>query len=202
MKASPLCYVFLLQYWNCLYLRSLAIQLFQEVNSLVLLAQMQTENPFGCPATATEFYASTCECEHWNCICYLKSNSLKYKDCTFWSPDTNPARKNPKKAMIAFFQQKSCMCTVFVPGSETHLSIEPPHFWKGTEWEQRRKKGFHFSDTAQGFFSLVVCQSHQPPGAPGAVQPEGRKASEQLTCTTAVKLGFKYWLKQLFSFFP
>lgn len=144
MKASPLCYVFLLQYWNCLYLRSLAIQLFQEVNSLVLLAQMQTENPFGCPATATEFYASICECEHWNCICYLKSNSLKYKDCTFWSPDTNPARKNPKKAMIAFFQQKSCMCTVFVPGSETHLSIEPPHFWKGTEWEQRRKKRISF----------------------------------------------------------
>lgn len=141
MKASPLCYVFLLQYWNCLYLRSLAIQLFQEVNSLVLLAQMQTENPFGCPATATEFYASTCECEHWNCICYLKSNSLKYKDCTFWSPDTNPARKNPKKAMIAFFQQKIMhvhrVCT-WVRNTFKHWTpIFLKRHWMGAEKKKR-----------------------------------------------------------------
>lgn len=56
------------------------------------------------------------------------------------------------------------------------------------------KNVFEFSDTAQGFFCVVLCQSHPPPGTPEAEQPKGRKASEQLTA--AVKLGFKYYLKQ------
>lgn len=55
MRARPLCYLFLFQYWNYLYISSLAIQLFQKVNGLVLLAQMKTENPFRRPASATEF---------------------------------------------------------------------------------------------------------------------------------------------------
>lgn len=59
-----------------------------------------------------------------------------------------------------------------------------------------KKNVFEFSDTAQGFFCLVLCQSHPPPSAPGAEQPKGRKASEQLTYPAAVKLGFKYYLKQ------
>lgn len=59
-----------------------------------------------------------------------------------------------------------------------------------------KKNAFAFSDTAKGFFFPVLCQSHQPPSAPGCEQPKGRKASEQPTHTAPVKFGFKYCLKQ------
>lgn len=143
----------------CLYLCSLSIQLFQTVNNLILLAQMQTEKKF---RSICYWVLSFHMLAHQKSIRCPKSNCLKYKDCTCWSPDAKADRKKKKKAIISSFFNKNCTCaSCFVSGSKTYLSdrtlVFLKKYWMGAkDQKKKKKKAFTFSGYHLSIFLTVI----------------------------------------------